>query len=60
MGKCRGAYGVLLEKPGRTRPLGRPRNRWKNIRTDLKEIGLARTEFIWLKIGASGRLWLTR
>jgi len=48
MGKCRGAYCVLLGKPGRTRPLGRPRNRWKDIRTDLKEIGWFDTYCIYL------------
>jgi hypothetical protein len=32
--KRRTAYGVLLEKPERKRPLGRPKLRWKdNIKT---------------------------
>jgi len=48
MGKYRGAYCVLLGKPGRTRPFGRPRNRWKDIRTDLKEIGRFGTDWIHL------------
>jgi hypothetical protein len=38
--KTRGAYGVLLGKPERKRPLGRPRHRWEdNIKIDLKEVG---------------------
>jgi hypothetical protein len=33
-------YKVLMEKPERKRPLGRPRRRWEDgIRTDLREIG---------------------
>ena len=48
MGKCRGAYGVLLGKPTRTRQLWRPRNRLKDIRTDLKEIGWFGTDWIYL------------
>jgi hypothetical protein len=29
MGKRRGAYRVLVEKPEGKRPLGRPRRRWE-------------------------------
>jgi hypothetical protein len=33
-------YTVLVGKPVRKRPLGRPRSRWEdNIRTNLREIG---------------------
>jgi len=33
-------YRFLLGKPGRRRPLGRPRRRWvDNIRIDLQEVG---------------------
>ena len=36
----RGAYRVLVGKPGGKRPLGRPRRRWMdNIRMDLQEVG---------------------
>jgi hypothetical protein len=39
MGEWRGVYRVLVGKPGRKRPLGRPRHRWKdNIRMDLQEV----------------------
>jgi len=36
----RGVYRVLVGKPERKRPLGRPRRRWEdNIKMDLKEVG---------------------
>jgi hypothetical protein len=35
----RNAYNILVGKPERKEPFGRPRHRWgDNIRTDLKEI----------------------
>ena len=40
MGEEIGVYRVLVGKPERRRPLGRPRRRWvDNIRMDLKEVG---------------------
>jgi hypothetical protein len=40
MGERRGAYRVLMKRPEGTRPLGRPRRRWKNnIKLDLQEVG---------------------
>jgi hypothetical protein len=39
MGEKRNAYRILVGKPERKRPLGRPRCRWEdNIRIDLREI----------------------
>jgi hypothetical protein len=36
----RNAYNILVGKPERKIPLGRPRNRWEdNIRMDLRERG---------------------
>jgi hypothetical protein len=36
----RNAYRILVGKPERKRPLGRPRRRWmNNIKTDLRNIG---------------------
>jgi len=36
MGKVRGVYSVLVEKPEGRRPLGRPRRRWEdNIKMDV-------------------------
>jgi hypothetical protein len=39
MGEKRNAYRILVGKPERKRPLGRPRRTWgHNIRMDLREI----------------------
>jgi hypothetical protein len=39
MGEGRGVYRVLVGKPERRRPLGRPRRRWEdNIRMDFREV----------------------
>jgi hypothetical protein len=39
MGERRGVYRVLVGKPERKRPLGRPRRRWENnIKIDLQEV----------------------
>jgi len=40
MGMRRSTYRVLVGKPQRKKPLGRPRRRWDdNIKMDLQEIG---------------------
>jgi hypothetical protein len=42
MGEKRNVYRLLIGKPERRRPLGRPRCRWiDNIKIDLLEIGLS-------------------
>ena len=47
MGEKRGVYRVLVGKPERKRPLGRPRFRWeKNIQMDLNEVGCGGTDWI--------------
>jgi hypothetical protein len=39
MGEERGVYMVLVEKPERKRPLGRPKRKWKdNIKMDHQEV----------------------
>jgi hypothetical protein len=39
-GVKKNAYRILVGKPERRRPLGRPRRRWvDNIEIDLREIG---------------------
>jgi hypothetical protein len=49
MGKGRGVYRVLVERPEGKRPLGRPRRRWEdNIRMGLREIGLGEANWIQL------------
>jgi hypothetical protein len=50
MGKKRKVYRLLVGKPGRKRPLGRPRHRWiDNIKVDLLEIGLGGVD--WISLG---------
>jgi len=45
----RGVCWVLLGKPERKRPLGRPRHRWvDNIRMDLQEVGYGYMDWIGL------------
>jgi hypothetical protein len=46
-------YKVLVGKPERKSPVGRPRSRWKDlIRIDLMEIGWSGcSEFNWLGTG---------
>jgi hypothetical protein len=49
MGEERKVYKVLMEKPERRRPLGRPRRRWEDrVRMDLGEIGLGDMDWIRL------------
>jgi hypothetical protein len=39
MGEERNVYNVLVGRPGRKRPLGRPKRRWEyGIRMGLREI----------------------
>jgi hypothetical protein len=46
----------LAEKPEGNRPLGKPRYRWEDIKTDLTETGRVGTGLICLRINISG--WL--
>jgi hypothetical protein len=49
IGEVRGAYNILVGRPGGRRPLGRPRCRWEdNIKVDLREIGLGDVDWIHL------------
>jgi hypothetical protein len=46
-GEVRGAYNILVGRPGGRRPLGRPRRRWEgNIKMDLREIGFGDVDWI--------------
>jgi hypothetical protein len=48
-GEKRSAYKLLVEKPERKRPLGRPRCGWvDNIRMDLGEVGWGDVDWIGL------------
>jgi len=47
MDEGRGVYRVLVWKPKRRRPLGRPRHRWEdNIKVDLQEVGYGGMDWI--------------
>ena len=47
MEQSRNAYRVLVGKPERKKPLGRPRRRWEdNIKMDLREVGFDYGEWI--------------
>jgi len=49
MGERRGAYRVLVGKPGGKRPMGRPRHRGgDNIKMDLQEVGFGGMDWIEL------------
>jgi hypothetical protein len=62
MGEERKLYKVLVGKPERKRPFGRPRRRWEDgIRMNIKEIGLGVwIGFDWLRIGTGGGLLCVR
>jgi hypothetical protein len=46
-------YRVLVGKPERKTPTGRPRRRWENvIRTDFREIGWGSVE--WIQLAQDG------
>jgi hypothetical protein len=54
-GEERKVYKILVGKPERKRPLGRPRHRWEDgNRMDLREIGWGSVEWIQL---AQDRGW---
>jgi hypothetical protein len=56
MGKGRGAYRVLVERPEGKRPLERPRRRWENnIKTDLGEIGIDGAN--WIRLAQNRVQW---
>ena len=49
MGERRGVYKILVGKPERKSPLGRPRSRWEdNIKIGLHEVGCEGVDWIEL------------
>jgi hypothetical protein len=56
MGEERGVHRVLVGKPERKRPLGRPRHIWENnMRKDLQELDVGVWAGLgWLRIGTGG------
>jgi hypothetical protein len=56
MGKERKLCKVLVGKPERKRPLGRPRRRWEDgMRMDLMEIGLGGVD--WIRLAQDRDRW---
>jgi len=56
MGEDRGVHRVLVGKPERKRPLGRPRRRWEaNIKMDLQEVGVGRGD--WMELAQDRDRW---
>jgi hypothetical protein len=56
MAEKRNAYRILVGKPERKKPLGRPRHRWvDNIMIDLREIGWDGVD--WIDVAQDGDQW---
>jgi len=47
-GEGRVIYRVLVGRPEGKSPLGRPRRRWDNIKTDLRKKGIDGVNWTWL------------
>jgi hypothetical protein len=56
IGEKRNAYRLLVGRPDRKKPLGRPRRRWAdNIRMDLGEVGWSDVD--WIGLGQDRNWW---
>jgi hypothetical protein len=58
MGEGRNVYRVLMGKPERRRPLGRPRRRWEDgIRLDVRKISWGCVD--WIQLAQDRDRWRT-
>jgi len=55
MGDRRVLYSVLVRKPERKRPLGRPRRRCEDIKMDLQEVGCEGMD--WIDVAEDRDRW---
>jgi hypothetical protein len=56
-GEMTNAHKILIGKPERKRPLGRPRHRWEDVRMILgKQGGKVWTGCMWFRIQTTGGL----
>jgi hypothetical protein len=56
MRERRGIYRVLVGKPERRRPLGRPRRRWEdNIKMNIQEVGHGGMD--WIELAQDRDRW---
>jgi hypothetical protein len=56
MGEGRGVYRVMVGRPERRRPLGRPMYRWEdNIKMDLGEVGCGCVD--WMELDQDRDRW---
>jgi hypothetical protein len=56
MGETKNAYRLLVEKPERRRPLGRPRHRWvDNIKMDSRNLGWDGVD--WIELAQDREQW---
>jgi hypothetical protein len=59
MGERRGVHMVLVGKPERKGPLGRPRRKWENnIKMDLQEVGEGCGD--WMELAQDRERWRVR
>ena len=57
-GERRGVYRVLVGKPERKGPFGKPRRRWEdNIKMDLQEVGCGSMD--WIEVAQDRDSWRT-